>query len=92
MRDHAYDDGRLFAFYYVHGRDAAGKAVSEDRLMELRSDGTSGPEIRVPLKHSLREYFTATVRAGSPPSHVLDLLGYCAGVANTVSYARIAFQ
>ena len=61
-------DGRLLAFYYVHGKDAAGKAVSENRLMELRPDGTSGPEIRVPLKHPFREYFTATVRAGSPPS------------------------
>ena len=42
-RFHVTPDGRLLAFYYVHGRDAAGKAVSENRVMELRPDGTSGP-------------------------------------------------
>ena len=88
-RFHVTPDGRLFVFYYVHGKDAAGKAVSENRLMELRPDGTSGPEVRVPLKQPFREYFTATVRAGSPPSTILDVLGHRVGAANTVSYARI---
>ena len=44
-RFHVMPDGRLLAFYYVHGKDAAGKAVSENRLMELRPDGTSGREM-----------------------------------------------
>ena len=35
-RFHVMPDGRLLAFYYVQGRDAAGKAVSENRVMELR--------------------------------------------------------
>ena len=48
-RFHVTPDGRLLVFYYVQGRDAAGKAVSENRIMELRPDGTSGPEIRIPL-------------------------------------------
>jgi hypothetical protein len=82
-------DGRLFAFYYVHGEDTAGKAVSENRVMELRPDGTSGPEVQVPLKHPLQDYFMATVRAGSSPSPVIDLLGHRAGVSNTVSHARV---
>ena len=68
-RFHVTADGRLYAFYYVYGK------VSENRLVELRSDGTSGPVVRVPLKHPLQEYFTATVRAGSPPGAVLDVLG-----------------
>ena len=88
-RFHVMPDGRLLAFYYVHGKDAAGKAVSENRVMELRPDGTSGPQIPVPLKQPFREYFTATVRAGSPPSAILDVLGDRDGAANTVSYARI---
>jgi hypothetical protein len=79
----------LLAFYYVHGTDAAGKAVSENRVMELRPNGTSGPQIRVPLKHPLRDYFTATVHAGSPPSVILDVLGHRVGAENTVSHARI---
>jgi hypothetical protein len=33
-------------------------------------------QIRVPLKHPLGEYSTATVRAGSPPSTILDVLGH----------------
>ena len=82
-------DGRLLAFYYVQGTDAAGKAVSENRVMELRPDGTSGPQIRVPLKQPFQDCFTATVRAGSLPSTILDVLGHRIGTANTVSYARI---
>jgi hypothetical protein len=42
-RFHVMPDGRRLAFYYVRGQDAAGKAVSENRLVELRPDGTSGP-------------------------------------------------
>jgi hypothetical protein len=82
-RFHVTADGRLYAFYYVYGK------VSENRLVELRSDGTSGPVVRVPLKHPLQEYFTATVRAGSPHGAVLDVLGIRAGASNRVSYARI---
>jgi hypothetical protein len=88
-RFHVMPDGRLLALYYVQGRDAAGNAVSENRVMELRPDGTSGPEVRVPLKQPLQEYFTATVRAGSRPSTILDVLGIRTGASNTVSYARI---
>jgi hypothetical protein len=91
-RFHVMPDGRLLAFYYVQGRDASGKSVSENRLVEIRPDGTFGPEIRVPLKHPLREYFTATVRAGSSPSAVLDLLGVRAGAADAMSYARIRLR
>jgi hypothetical protein len=72
-------DGRLLAFYYVQGRDAAGKAVSENRVMELRADGTSGPQICVPLKQPFQDCFTATVRAGSQPSTMLDVLGHRVG-------------
>ena len=57
--------------------------------MELRRDGTSGPEVRVPLKQPFQDCFTATVRAGSPPSMILDVLGHRNGAENTMSYARI---
>jgi hypothetical protein len=82
-------DNRLFVLYYVSGRDSAGKAVSENRLLEIRPDGTSTAPVRVPLKHPLSAYFTATVRAGSPPSATLDLLGQRAGAPSTISYARV---
>ena len=87
-RFHVAPDGRLFAFYYVRGKDTAGKAVSENRLVEIHQDGTHGPEIRVPLKHPLGILHGDGPR-GSPPSAVLDLLGVRAGTADAVSYARI---
>jgi hypothetical protein len=34
-------------------------------------------------------YFTATVRAGSPPSRWIELLGHRAGRPTTISYARV---
>jgi len=82
-------DGRLFVFYYVSGRDAAGKPVSENRLLEIGRDGAPGAAIRVPLQHPFSSCFTATVRAGSPPSATLDLLGQRAGSPLTISYARV---
>ncbi len=82
-------DGRLFVFYYVSGADAAGKRVSENRLVELLPGGTMGPHVRVAMKHPLRAYFTASTRAGSPPSATLDVLGHRADGRNTISYARI---
>ena len=59
-RFHVLPDGRLLAFYYVQGKDASGKTVSENRLVELHPDGTCGSKVRVPLKHPFQEYFTAT--------------------------------
>ena len=85
-------ENRLFVFYHVSGSDSEGKAVSENRLMELLPDGTASPQVTVPLKHPLSGYFTATVRGGSPPSKTLELLGTRAGTPRTISYARVRLQ
>ncbi len=82
-------DGRRFAVFFVSGTDASGKPVSENRLVELQADGCCGVPVRLPLQRPFSEFFTATVRAGSPPSTTLDLLGQRAGGANVLSYARI---
>jgi hypothetical protein len=83
-------DGRLFVFYYVHGRSAAGEPLSENRIMELLPGGTSTPPVTVAMKHPLTVFFTATPRAGCAPSTTLDLLGTRADTSQTISYARIA--
>ena len=57
--------------------------------MEMRADGSATELVRVPLKTPFTSHFTATVRAGSPPSNTLELLGHRAGAPNTISYARI---
>ncbi|HOS93251.1 MAG TPA: hypothetical protein PLQ54_08065, partial [Armatimonadota bacterium] len=82
-------DGRLFVFGYVSGVNAAGEGLSEDRLLELRDGAPAGPAVRVPLEYPFSSFFTATVRAGSPPSYTLDLLGECPGESHTIRYARV---
>ncbi len=79
-------DGRLFAVYYASGRDAAGKAVSEDRLIEIGRDGPIALAVRIPLRKPLPSFYTATPRAGCAPSPLLDLFGDLGG---TLRYARI---
>ncbi|MFH1719829.1 MAG: hypothetical protein ABIF19_20950, partial [Planctomycetota bacterium] len=85
------EENRLFVFYYIGGRDAAGKRVSENRVMEIHTDGSNPGTpgaVTVPLQHPMNSYFTATVRAGSPKSKVLDLLGTRVG-GSGINYARI---
>ena len=82
-------DGRLFVLYYVAGTDAAGRRVSENRVVEVLPGGKMGPHVRVPLKHPFSAFFTATPRAGSPPSATVDILGRRADGGNTIYYARV---
>jgi hypothetical protein len=80
---------RLFAAFYVSGKDPAGKSVSENRVLEIRRDGSVTSPVRVPLVKPFTSYFTATVRAGSPPSATLDMLGQREGSPGVISYARV---
>lgn len=91
-RFHITADGRQWVIYYVSGTGSDGQAVSENRLVELRSDGSVGEPIRVPLQRPFTSYFTATIRAGSLPSDLLDLLGHTAGRGATLSYARVRIE
>lgn len=88
-RFHATPEGRLFVFCYVSGTGPDGKGISENWLYEVSNAGDFSAPVKVPLKHSLSSYFTATVRAGSEPSRWLDLLGTRVGASGTISYARI---
>lgn len=88
-RFHVTANNRLFVFYYVDGRAADGSPVSEDRVMEIKPDGTHTASVKVPLKHPFNDYFTATTRAGSAPREFIDLLGTCVGTPNVISYARV---
>jgi hypothetical protein len=73
----------------VHGTDAAGKRVSENRLMEIFSSGETGPATVVPFKKPFTSYFTATVRGGSPASKTLELFGQREGAGLTMAYGRV---
>ncbi|MCX5643272.1 MAG: hypothetical protein NTZ17_01100 [Phycisphaerae bacterium] len=82
-------DNRLFVFFYVSGANSAGKPISENRLLEILPDGSASNPVSVPLKKPFTDFFTATIRAGSPPSKTLELLGTRQGSNATISYARI---
>jgi hypothetical protein len=82
-------DNRLFVFFYVQGRDAAGRPVSENRILEIHADGSVSDPARVPLQKPFTDFYTVTTRAGSPPSRMLELLGVRQGSSTTISYARI---
>lgn len=82
-------DNRLFVIYYVNGRNSDGQSVAENRVMEIFSDGGTSSASRVPLKNPFANFFTATVRAGSPAGKTLELLGQQIGKPRTISYAKI---
>ena len=88
-RFHITPENRLFVFLYVSGSDADGRRISENRLLEILPDGSPGEAVRVPLEKPFGDFMTATVRAGSPPSRKLDLVGTRQGSGATISYARI---
>ena len=82
-------EGRVFVFCYVSGKDATDRLLSENRLLEISSEGEPSQWVKVPLQYPLSSYFTATVRAGSPPSRFIELLGQRAGRGSVISYAKI---
>jgi len=88
-RFQATPDNRLFVLCHVSGTDANGKALAENRLLEILPGGEIGAPAAVPLKKPFTSYFTATVRAGSPPSRTLELLGHRQGEPLKLSYARV---
>ena len=82
-------DNRLFVIFFVQGTRSDGKAVSENRVLEMLPDGEPGPAVPIPFKQPFTSFFTATVRGGSPPASTLDLLGQRSGAPLAISYARV---
>jgi len=91
-RFHVAPGNRLFILCYVNGSDAGGKPVSENRVAELRPDNTATVWMPVPFKKPFSDFFTATVRAGSAPSMVVDFLGVHPSSDGTINYARMALR
>ena len=89
-RFYATADGRLFVVYYCGGKDEKGKAVSENRILQILP--RRGPKpIRIPLKHPFTTFFTATERGGSLPSNTIDLFG-SGRESGTLRYARVRLE
>ena len=90
-RLHVTPDNRLFMVYYVEGTDSGDRQVSENRILEIRDDGSAGSGVRIPLATPLTRYFTATVRAGCAPSEIVNLLGTPAE-GGRICYAQLRLE
>lgn len=88
-RFHAAPGNRLFVVHFASGTGTDGKPVLENRILEIGADHTPSPSVPLGLKFPLNSYFTATPRAGSAPSPILDMLGQRSGGGSTISYARV---
>ncbi|MBW7891548.1 MAG: hypothetical protein H3C48_11100 [Chitinophagaceae bacterium] len=88
-RFQALPDGRLFVIYYQTGKQADGKAISENAVMEILPGGKRGTIQQIPLKKAFTLFHTANERAGCSPSHRIDILGTQEGKENTISYAQV---
>lgn len=82
-------ENHLFVVYYLSGTDETGRSLSENQVVEVFPDGTISKPVKLALKKPFTNFFTATPRAGSPPSKNLELLGQQANSPQTISYARI---
>lgn len=88
-RFHVTPDNRLFVVHLASGTDEHGSRVFENRIVEMMHDGTVDPTTRIPLQKPFTSFFTTTVRAGSPQSWTLEMLGPRDGTPTTLSYARV---
>jgi hypothetical protein len=88
-RFHVTPGGRLLVVYFCSGSDRQGKHIAANRIVEIGADGSPGEPVAIPLERPLSSYFTATVRAGSAPSAVIDLLGTPHGDAGVIRYACV---
>jgi hypothetical protein len=85
-RFHISSNGKLFAVYYCSGKDEDGKAISENRLVQIIPEGDN-KSVTIPLQKPFGMFFTAIQRGGSKPSDVIDLYG--PGSGTELRYVRI---
>lgn len=86
-RFHPAPGGRLLVVTYQSDGGTAG-----NRVFELSADGIPGPAVTLPLERPFGSFFTATSRAGSGESEVLDLLGPRVGRPGAIGYARVRIR
>ena len=88
-RFHVTSDNRLLVIYCLNRQNSQGQNITENRLMEITSKGPAGTSVLIPFNNPFTQFFTATVRGGSAPSNIIDMLGTITGQRNTISYARV---
>lgn len=90
-RFHITEGGDLLVVCAVNRTTDTGR-VQENWLLRIDEGFQVGEPITLPLKRPFTDFFTTTIRAGSPRSNVIELLGRQAGRGNVMSYARIRVE
>lgn len=85
-------DNRLYLVYLVVGAGQDGERVFENRIQEIRADGSAAAAVKIPFEHPFTSYFTTTIRGGSLPSNTLEMLGTRNGGKSTISYGRVQLE
>jgi len=91
-RFHVMEDGTLVMLGSFAHTSAEGSGIRY-RLAELSSDGMLSEWVDVPFEHPFSgTVLTNTVRGGSRPSSVIDMVGMAAGAPKTLRYARVRLE
>ena len=89
-RFHILSDGTLVVLASFVPNTLTSDQVTVYCLAEIPTGSTTLKWIDVPLSGSFSgAFFTNTVRGGSMPSDIIDVVGISPNKANTVGYARI---
>jgi hypothetical protein len=89
-RFHRSADNRLFIFYYaIHEADDK-KSTGENYLVEVINDYSMGIPVKLDLQVPLSSFFTASIRGGTAPSDIIDILGDDG--QNTMRYVKIRIK
>ena len=91
-RFHVTPSGDLYllASFTPRGSTSSQGASRRYRLARLAAEGAVSQWMDVPFQHPIAGTFlTNTVRGGSAPSDVIDMVGMRGGTPNTMGYARI---
>lgn len=81
-------DQRIFVVYAIRENVTAGQAAVKNYVREISPGSKNTEPLLIPLRYPFSSFFTATVRAGSKPSSILDMLG-TTSEKNTIRYARV---
>ena len=91
-RFHLTEKGTLvvLAAFVRSGASSSGRSPYIYRLAQLSPDGTMSDWVDVPFEHPIvGTFLTNTVRGGSRPSSIIDMVGTAAGAPQILRYARI---
>ena len=91
-RFHVTPDNKLYVICSIRKNEKQYSANVENRILMLSPKGEIKAQYTLNLKKPFTNFFTSTMRAGSPPSNYIDLYGNVAGHPLTINYARIRLE